>query len=241
MGALLRFYTSSVGAKIVMAVTGCLWFLFLVGHLVGNLQVFAGPEPLNAYAYFLHSHHAMLWTVRSGMFVLFVLHVWSASVLTLKNQASRPVAYVKKSAVRATWTSRNMYLTGSMILAFVGYHLLQFTWEVTNPEIAAHYDALGHHDVYRMVVSGFQNPAIAGLYIAGMVLLGLHLSHGVSSMFQSMGWNGRRANSLINALGPACAILLGLGNIAMPAAFPNVFFMIRFPFRGLSMKRRRRY
>ncbi len=218
MGALANFYASSIGAKVVMAMTGFLWFVFLIGHMVGNWQVFQGPEPLNAYAYFLQSHPVLLWTARAGLTVTFILHVWSATRLTLANQKARPQAYVKKSVLQATWASRNMFITGVMVLSFLAYHLLQFTYGVTNPEISSYRDPLGHSDVYRMVVAGFQIPAISAAYFAAMILLGLHLQHGVSSMFQSVGLNRPRYNHFVNAIGPLFAIVMTAGNSAMPIA-----------------------
>jgi len=217
MGAFVRFYASSVGAKVVMAATGLVWSLFLIGHMLGNWQVFQGAAPLNAYAHFLHTHVAMLWTVRTGLVVTFALHVFAASRLTLANQAARPQAYAKKTNIEAGWASRNMYLTGAMILAFVTYHLLQFTYRVMNPELGGTLDALGQNDVYSMVVGGFQIPAIAGAYMAAMVLLGLHLSHGVASLFQTLGlchaWK-----SYTHAFGLLFAMLVIGGNLAMPVA-----------------------
>lgn len=211
------FFFSSVGAKIVMAVTGFLLAVFVLGHMAGNLQVFAGPEKLNNYAHMLQSLGGLLWVARALLLVTLVLHVWSSTRLTLMNRAARPVPYVNKGNVQTTIASRNMYITGAMILFFLAYHLAQFTFGVTNPDIMLK-DPMGQPNVYGMVVAGFSNPIISGLYIIAMVLLGLHLSHGVSSMFQSIGINRPGYNRFVNAIGPVVAGLIVLGNISMPIA-----------------------
>jgi succinate dehydrogenase / fumarate reductase cytochrome b subunit len=212
----LKFFYSSVGAKVVMAVTGFLLFIYVLGHMLGNWQVFAGPERLNAYAEFLHSHMGLLWTARAVLFVCLVLHVWSASRLTLDNRAARPVSYVVNRPVKAGLASRNMYLTGAMIFFFVTYHILQFTVRVTNPEYATLRDAQGNFNVYAMVVEGFSNPLISAVYIIAMILLGIHLWHGISSMFQSLGLVRPRYRRFVDTLGPAIASIIIVGEIAMP-------------------------
>jgi succinate dehydrogenase / fumarate reductase cytochrome b subunit len=218
MSGFLKFFYSSVGAKITMAVTGFLLFVWLIGHMVGNLQVFEGPEKLNSYAEFLHEHGGLLWFTRGAMLVLLVLHVWSASRLTLLNQAARPVAYAVNKSREAGLASRNMYLTGAMIFFFLLYHLLQFTFRVTNPQYQSLTDHAGRFDVYTMVVSGFQNLWISASYIIAMVLLGIHLWHGVSSMFQTVGVVRPKYRGFFNGLGPVVASVIVLGEISMPIA-----------------------
>lgn len=218
MSRLARFVSVSVGAKMVMAVTGLLLLLFVIGHMVGNWQVFAGPEKLNSYGALLHAHPLLLWTARSGLLIAVVLHVWSASMLTLANRAARPQPYVVKRSVEAGWASRNMYLSGAMVFFFVLYHLLQFTWRVTNPSFQSMIDHDGRFDVYSMVVSGFANPWISAAYIIAMILLGIHLWHGASSMFQSLGITRPSTRKLFDSIGPLVAIAVVVGEISMPIA-----------------------
>lgn len=218
MSVVRKFFSSSVGAKAVMAVTGFLLFVYVVGHMAGNLQVFAGPERLNAYAAFLQGNKPLLWTVRVGLFVVLVLHIWSSTRLTLHNRAVRPVDYVMNEPVKASFPSRNMYLTGAMVFFFIVYHLLHFTVGVTNPEIKSLRDPLGRPDVYAMVVAGFSNVWVSAAYIIAMILLGVHLWHGASSMFQSLGLNRPRHRGFFDGFGPVFATLIVLGNISMPIA-----------------------
>jgi succinate dehydrogenase cytochrome b subunit len=218
MSGFMKFWYTSVGAKIIMATTGVILFGFVIGHMLGNWQVFSGPDKLNEYANFLHTHVGLTWTTRVVVGLSAVLHIWSASRLTLDNRAARPVAYVVSKSREASWASRNMYLTGAMVFAFIAYHLAQFTFRWLNPELANKTDAAGHFDVYAMVVGGFQNPLISGLYIIAMALLGIHLWHGVSSMFQSVGIVRPKYRGFFNSLGPVVASLIVIGEISMPIA-----------------------
>jgi succinate dehydrogenase / fumarate reductase, cytochrome b subunit len=218
MKGILDFWGSSVGGKVAMAVTGFLLFAYVVAHMIGNLQVYIGQDQLNAYAAFLHAHLGLLWTARLGLAGVFAIHIWSSSRLTLQNQAARPVGYAVKHSVQSTLASRNMYLTGAMVAFFLIYHLGQFTLRLLYPATYEAFDALGRPDVYRMVVMSFHNPFIASTYIVAMLLLGLHLSHGVSSMFQSLGLNRPTINRFVNAIGPTAAIVIVIGDVSMPLA-----------------------
>ena len=218
MSGLTKFFFSSVGAKVTMAVTGFLLFAFVVTHMLGNWQVFSGPEKLNTYAEFLRAHAGLLWTARVGLIVCLVLHVWSASRLTLLNQGARPVDYVVKKSRQAGLASRNMFLTGAMIFFFVLYHLLQFTFHVTNPQYQGFTEPSGRFDVYSMVVAGFSNFWIAAAYIIAMVLLGIHIWHGISSMFRTLGITRPKYRSFWDGLGPVVATLIVIGEVSMPIA-----------------------
>jgi succinate dehydrogenase / fumarate reductase, cytochrome b subunit len=221
MSWLIRLALSSIGAKVVMALTGVVLVGFLVGHMVGNLQVFGGPDPLNAYAEFLHSKPALVWTVRSIVIASALLHILSSLRLTWLNNAARPVAYRLKRPVISTLSSRNMFVSGLVIFAFVVYHLLQLTWRVTNPDFAAMVETVGtkqRPDVYSMVVASFRDPTIAGAYIVALVLLGLHLWHAIASMFQSLGLTAPRYESLIHGVSLTVATIIVVGNITMPVA-----------------------
>jgi succinate dehydrogenase / fumarate reductase cytochrome b subunit len=215
---LTKLWSISVGAKMLMAVTGVLLLLFVVGHMVGNWQVFAGPDALNGYAALLHAHPVLLWTARSGLLVAVVLHVAAGSLLTLTNRSVRPQPYAVTRSVEAGLASRNMYLSGAMVSAFVLLHLLQFTWKETNPTYQALLDASGRPDVYTMVVSAFANPWISAVYIVAMLLLGAHLWHGAASVFQSLGITRPSTRKIFDSLGPAVATAIVLGEICMPIA-----------------------
>ncbi len=216
MGWLVRGLGSTVGTKFVAAITGLLLLLFVIVHLLGNLQVFLGPDALNSYAEKLQHLGALLWVLRGGLLVAFVLHVWAVLRLQLRNWGARPVAYVEKHPLKSTLASRTMIWTGLVVFAFIVYHLLHFTLGVTDPSAYALHDPLGRHDVYGMVVRGFQQPAVAATYAIAMILLFFHLKHGISSVFQSMGWNAPKYQGFTRALGRGLAAVIVVGNVAMP-------------------------
>jgi len=215
---LMNVLTSSIGAKALMAATGLILVLFLVGHMVGNLQLFGGPDMLNGYAEFLHSKPLVLWVVRLGMIAAVLLHILYSIRLTLLNNRARPTAYKLKRPISSTFASRNMFLTGLVVAAFVTYHLLHFTFRATHPAFATLKDAHGRFDVYSMVVQSFSDPLIAGAYIVALVLLGLHLWHAIGSTFQSLGLMSPKLQPIVSAMSLALAGLLVLGNVAMPIA-----------------------
>jgi len=213
-----NFAKSSIGAKVVMALSGLVIVGFVLGHMLGNLQIFLGPDALNSYAANLHALPLLLWGTRIVVGLAVLLHIASGLRLVLMNQAARPEKYAKKSYVRASFASRTMRLSALVLLAFIVYHLLHFTLGVTNPADKAHVDALGRPDVYKMVILGFSNPVIAITYVIAMLLLGLHLSHGASSMFQSLGLHHPKYNGFIDKIGPALAGIIVVGNCSMPLA-----------------------
>ncbi|MDA0999140.1 MAG: succinate dehydrogenase cytochrome b subunit [bacterium] len=218
MSRFALWFQTSIGAKLVMAVTGIFLFLFVVGHLLGNLLIFAGPEATNAYAQGLKNLGALLWVVRVGLLVVFLLHVGSALRLWRLNQAARPEAYGVTNAIEATMASRSIVLTGLVVLAFIVYHLLHFTLGVTNPEYLQYLDPKGRLDVYRMVLTGFSSAAVSGAYAVAVILLGVHLSHGVSSLFQTLGINHPGYNNFIKRLGSISAVLIAAGFLSIPLA-----------------------
>jgi len=216
---LVRGLTSSVGLKFLMGLTGLLLVLFLIGHLLGNLQVFLGEEALNKYAGHLQSLGGFLWVIRLGLLSVFAVHVLTGITLWFKNRQARPVAYATYDPLQSSFFSRTMIWSGLLILAFLSYHLLHFTLHVTNPEHVT--QALGdadhgHTNVYAMVIRGFREPSIALTYVVSMILLGFHLFHGIGSMFQSLGWNYPKYEGLYQGLSKAIATILVLGNIVMP-------------------------
>ena len=269
-------FRSSIVKKAVVAVTGLLLFGFVIGHMVGNLQVFLGRETINNYAEFLHSMPELLWTARIGLLVAVTLHIVFTVWIWRENRASRPNRYVREGTVRATWTSRTMIWSGLLVFAFLVYHLLHFTVQVTNPDYRDFYEQGGQpvtlvslspqigpsqgesdavadaaadstendaiearaaraieevpadsvgaeakreyrRDVYRMVILGFRVPAIAIVYIIAQVLLGFHLSHGASAMFQTLGLTSPGYRRGMFLFGPVMATLIVIGNVSIPA------------------------
>ena len=215
---LLRGLSSSVGTKQLMALTGVALLLFVLAHMLGNLQIFLGQEAYNAYAAKLKGLGPVLWVLRGGLLGVFLLHVGCALCLTRRNRAARPVPYAVQEPLASTYASRTMLMSGLVVAAFVVYHLLHFTLGVTDPDAYHLVDAAGRHDVYSMFVLGFQQVPVALAYVGAMVLLGLHLAHGIPSLFQTVGWNAPRYRGLTTLVGRGLAALIVLGNVAMPLA-----------------------
>ncbi|MBU6400573.1 MAG: succinate dehydrogenase cytochrome b subunit [Verrucomicrobia bacterium] len=224
MSLIAGLFQSSVGRKLIMAVTGVILFLFVVLHMVGNLQIFFGPEHLNAYALFLQSNVEILWPARIFLLATIGLHLWAAVVLTLENRAARPQGYADKPApLAAGYASRTMLVSGLIVLCFIVYHLLHFTVQVpavnlTGQDFKTLHDAKGRHDVYRMMVVAFGNPWVSGFYVLGMALLCLHLSHGLRALFQSLGLKNEAWGPIQGRFALAAAWIIFLGNCSMPAA-----------------------
>lgn len=218
MNALTQLYRSSLGKKYVMAITGLLLFVFVIVHMLGNLQIYLGPGPINEYAAFLKSRPALLWTARLGLLLLAVLHITSAVQLVRGNRAARPVGYENSRPVASSFAARTIFASGLIIFAFVVYHLMHFTIGLVNPEFLQLRDAMGRHDVYRMMIAGFSNVWVCSFYIIAMGLLCLHLSHGVSSLFQSVGLKGRSTRKLIDRFAKIAAWVIFIGNSSIPLA-----------------------
>ncbi len=199
-----------------MAITGLGLFGFVVIHMLGNLQVFAGAEAINEYAHLLKSKAPLLWGARIGLLTITTLHIVTAIQLVLRNREARPVKYGNSSApVGASLSSRTAAISGTIILVFVIYHLLQFTIGVTNPDFLALRDASGNHDVFQMVVRGFSNPIVSFFYLIAMALLCLHLSHGIASMFQSLGLKNGAYDGVIGLAAKIGAAAIFIGNCAI--------------------------
>jgi succinate dehydrogenase / fumarate reductase, cytochrome b subunit len=201
-----------------MALTGVLLIGFVIAHLLGNLQVFLGADAFNAYAAFLKSIPGPLWVARIGLLFVFVLHIITAFQLRSQNKSARPVPYKKMGTRIADPASLYMIETGVVILLFVIIHLLHFTFGMLQPEYFSIEDSQGRHDVYRMLVLGFQNGPYAVTYILAMLALGYHLSHAFWSMFQTIGANSPRLNPVLRAASKGLAIAITLGYIAIPAS-----------------------
>ena len=218
-----NFFTSSLGKKYVMAITGMALFLFVVLHLLGNLQIFLGPDVLNRYGAFLQGNTELLWPARIILLVLILLHIWSAIKLSQENEAARPQPYAHYEIVAASYASRTMLMSGLIILVFIIYHLLHFTVmyrpiNLTHRDFAQLQDAQGRHDVFAMMVLGFRNPVVSLFYVIGMGLLFLHLSHGMSAMFQSLGWKSPAYGPVIDRFARVGSWLIFLGYISIPVS-----------------------
>ncbi|MCC6954011.1 MAG: succinate dehydrogenase cytochrome b subunit [Deltaproteobacteria bacterium] len=214
--ALGEFFGSSIAQKYIVAITGLLLVLFVIVHLVGNLQMFAGQDAVNQYAVMLRSMGPLLWVARIGLIVIFVLHVSTAFRLYRRNRAARPTAYVTQSTVQASIASRTMIFSGSFVFLYIIGHLLHLTFGLVLPEHAHLVDSMGRHDVYSMVVLGFQNKLVSFFYIAAMLVLWSHLRHGISSMFQTVGVRCPRVAPFTDQLGPLLATVIVVGYIAIP-------------------------
>jgi succinate dehydrogenase / fumarate reductase, cytochrome b subunit len=211
-------WLSSINSKVWMAITGSGLLLFVIVHLLGNLQIYLGPEALNAYAYKLKSLPLLLWSARLGLLAIFILHLGLAIRLKLRNRMARPERYVIDHSVETTLASRTMFSSGLAILTFVVYHLLHFTLGVTEPRIHRLEDGAGRHDVYSMVVLGFQNVYVSAAYIVAMIFLALHLSHASSSIFQTFGATGSGNRKHLYVAGQCLALAILLGNASIPVA-----------------------
>jgi succinate dehydrogenase / fumarate reductase, cytochrome b subunit len=223
MNLFSRIWNSSLGKKYIMAITGCALFAFVIGHMIGNLQIFLGPEAINRYGSFLQSMGELLWFARIGLLVMVLLHIVSAVRLTAENRAARGQNYVAFKPVGSSYASRTMMMSGLIIAAFIIYHLLHFTVQneainFTGRNFHELVDAKGRHDVFAMMVTGFQNVWVSLFYIVAMALLCLHLSHGVSSMFQSMGWKKNYYKAALDKGAKLIAILIFAGYVFIPIA-----------------------
>jgi len=212
----IGFYQAAIGKKVVMAVTGVILFGYVIGHLIGNLQIYSPDrDQINNYAHFLHSHDIMLWAVRALLFASVVLHITASVQLWRLKQQARPEAYVKKDDVPASYAARTMMWSGPIIAAFVIFHVLHLTVGSVLP-----LNTLpdGGMDVRTNVIMGFQNPAVAIFYIIAMALLCMHLYHGLWSMFQSLGVSHPRYTPIIKKFAAAFAWFVAIGNISIPVA-----------------------
>lgn len=211
-----NYLNSSIGKKTLMAITGAIMSGFLVAHLSGNLLLYFGAEAFNSYAYNLHLNPTLVWMVRFVLLISFPLHIYFGIRLKIENKLARPIAYSHASTVQASWASRYMIVTGMVLLGFVLFHLAHYTLFLVHPEFGTMMDAKGRHNAYKMAVTGFQNIYVSTFYIFSMIALALHLNHGLSSMFQSMGVYHNKYNFIFRRVAPALAILLAIGFVSLP-------------------------
>lgn len=209
------YFRSSIGRKTIMAVTGFFLLGFVIAHMLGNLQIFLGQNALNDYAKHLEELPYLLYSARIFLLICVLLHIWTAISLTRENRAARPKAYKVQATVQATYASRTMMMSGIIVLAFIIYHLLHFSAGVAHPEYFKTRLADGNPDVYNMVVRSFQQWPISLVYIFSMALLCLHLSHGIQSIFQTLGFEKMRPKMQWPSRLFALAIFLGNSSIPL--------------------------
>jgi succinate dehydrogenase / fumarate reductase, cytochrome b subunit len=218
-----RVWRSSLGKKYLMALSGCALFLFVVGHLAGNLQIFIGPEAINRYGHFLQTTPEILWPARIGLLVLVTLHIITALRIWLENRAARPIAYATYEPVETTYAGRTVLVSGLIVAAFIVYHLLHFTAQTTalnfsGQDFTQFQDAQHRHDVFRMMVVGFNQPLAVAFYVVGMALLCFHLRHGLQAWPQSLGWRNDAWRGAIDRFALGAALAIFAGNCSIPLA-----------------------
>jgi len=222
MNRLLETAGSSVGAKWVMALTGLGLVGFVIAHMLGNLQVFAGADALNAYAEKLQSLGPVLWAMRLGLLGMFGLHVWAALRVTAMNRRARPVPYARPPVTIVTsFAARTMIMSGVIVALFIVFHLLHLTLGVVHADAykVAHATTLETPDVFGMVVAGFSNPVTVGVYVLAQLVLCMHISHGLSSAFHTLGITHPSLACLKSAcLGRSVAAVIFVGNVSIPLA-----------------------
>jgi succinate dehydrogenase / fumarate reductase, cytochrome b subunit len=218
MSWIANFYRSAIGKKAVMAVTGIMLFGFILIHMIGNLKLYTGTEPINAYAGWLRSvgypafsEGTLLNVARGGLLLAVFFHILAAVQLTMMNRRARPIAYTDRDYPAATYAARTMRWSGFIVVFFVLYHLAHFTWGTVHPDFR-------DGQVYHNVVVGFSNIWVSLFYIIANILLGLHLYHGLWSLFQSLGWNHPRFNSWRRNFATTFAVIVTVGNVSFPIA-----------------------
>jgi len=216
----VRFYDAPIGKKAVMAITGVMLVGYVLAHLLGNLQIYSSnPSQINSYAAFLHNpaNAGLLWGARTVLLLAVILHITASVQLFFQNQAARPIAYVKKDDVPASYAARTMVWSGPIVAAFVIFHVLHLTVGAVLPL----QDVGGNPitpDVRYNVIAGFQNYGVSAFYIFAMILLCMHLYHGIWSMCQSLGISHPRYTRKLKTASALLAILVAIGNCSIPIA-----------------------
>ena len=218
---LMALWRTVIGKKIFMAVTGVVLIGFVIGHVLGNLKIFSGPNEINAYSRFLREvgqpelgYGQLLWIVRSVLLVCVILHITAAVQLTRLNWAARPVGYTVKRNIKTTFAARMMRWGGLLLAVFIIFHLLHLTGGV----VGFRAGQFQHLAVYQNVVAAFAVWPIALFYIAAMCALCLHLSHGIWSMLQTLGWSTARNEAKLKLLSRVIALLVFIGFTSVPVA-----------------------
>lgn len=210
-GILARLFTSSIGQKAIMALTGVALTGFVLAHMLGNLTAFQSPEAIDAYGAALRKVPALLWAMRGGLLLAVVLHIWAYLALTRTSWAARPQGYNKTEYREASYASRTMRWTGPLLFVFIVFHLGDLTLGTFNP-------GFEEGAVYRNLVASLRRGAVAALYLVAMGALALHLWHGVWSMFQTLGFSQPRHQSIARALATVFTLIVVLGFAVVPLA-----------------------
>ena len=223
MGKNAGLFSSSLGKKYLMAITGLFLCSFLIIHFLGNIALFTNPVQFNEYTRFMSSN-PMIRVMEIVLVAGFLTHIIDAIMLTRANKKAQPVKYAMDKK-QSSWYSRNMGLTGSVILAFLVLHLQSFWYgyKFGSPAYATDSAGLPIKDMYTMVIEAFGEFWYSGLYVIAVTLLGIHLNHGFQSAFQSVGLRHKKYTPTIKMLGTAFSILISLGFIS----FPIYFFIIQ--------------
>lgn len=218
MSWFLNFYRSAIGKKAVMALTGIVLFGWITAHMLGNMKLYLGEDHFNEYAQWLRvmgspavPHKTLLWISRAVLLLCIGFHIHAMVALTLINRRARPVGYTDREFETASYASRTMRWGGVLIILFVIYHLLHLTFGTVHPSYQ-------EGNAYHNVVSGFQVVWVSLFYIVAQVALGMHLYHGLWSMFQSLGLNTPKFNAWRRTFATAFALLITIGNISFPVA-----------------------
>jgi len=220
MNWLGRFLLSTIGMKMVMAVSGLMLVGFVIVHMLGNLQIFLGPEALNNYAEALHSNQGILWVARLGLIGAVLAHIGSAVKLTLQSKSARPVRTRKRTWFDQRYAVRTMRWGGVILVAFIIYHLLHLTVGSAHPDYVACSDNAGELacQVYHNVISGFKVWPVSIFYIVAQIFLGLHLTHGLWSMTRTLGQGNPRWDAPARKIAVAIGLLVFIGNCSIPVA-----------------------
>jgi succinate dehydrogenase / fumarate reductase cytochrome b subunit len=205
------FLGSTLGKKVLMAVTGIILFGFVLGHMLGNQQIYLGAERLNHYAELLQANQALLWAVRSVLLFCVAVHIVAAVQVWLRSRSARPVRYRVFKPPAVDYAARTMVWSGPIIALFIIFHLLDLTVGSAHPSFV-------RGDVYHNVIESFSQPLVALVYVAANLLLAFHLYHGLWSLFQTIGWDHPRFGFVRRAVAVLFAVLIGAGNIAIPIA-----------------------
>jgi succinate dehydrogenase / fumarate reductase cytochrome b subunit len=224
---LVTYVRSSIGAKQIMAVTGLGLLLFAILHMLGHMGMFVGRDAYNSYAHTLQSLGALKWIARGGLLAIFIVHVAMAIRLVTLNRAARPVRYAVYRPVASSAAGRTMAMTGVVILAFIVFHLLHFTFGQVQPDYFHTLDPLERFDAYTMFIHGFQVVPIYVAYLVAIALLATHLAHGAVSWLQSLGLRHPKYDGAVRAVGPVLTVILFVGYMAPPTAV--VLGIIKLP------------
>ena len=223
---LLVFAKSSIGKKWIVGISGALLVFFILAHLAGNLTIYIGEhgEGINVYAETLHASPLLLWGARGGLLLVFLVHIFTTLSLVIENRKARPQRYAVKAHVQSTIFARTMALSGLVVLSFIIFHVLQFAAGFNDYSDLTDID--GRHDVAAMIILSFFNPWVSGFYLLSLLLLGMHLSHGISSIFQTFGLNGRKSAACIKRGAIVLAWVLMAGFASIPVASMSGFLKI---------------